>query len=61
MKKYNEWYIEKVGGFVTTKRYIATKGTMWHWAFLLRECKNFYDIRDSGGEIKTLYLSPLYC
>ena len=60
MKKYNGWLIEAQGGFCTMKRYHATKGDKWHWAFLLRECKQFCDMRDAGGEIKKLYLSPLY-
>ncbi len=60
MKQYNGWSIEKVGGFCTIKRYIATKGKLWHWAFLLRECKGLCDTRDNGGSIKGLYLKSLY-
>ena len=60
MREYNGWQIENVGGFCTMKRYIASKGNMWHWAFLLRECKELCDLRDNGKEIKELYLRPLY-
>ena len=57
---YKGWLIEKTGGFYTMKRYVALKGDRWHWAFLLRECKQFCDTRDAGGEIKDLYLKSLY-
>lgn len=57
---YNGWIIEKVGGFCTMQRYHAKKGNLWHWAFLLRECKALCDTRDEGGEVKELYLKPLY-
>ena len=60
MKEYNGWDIEKVGGFCTMKRYVAAKGDLWHWAFLLRECKKFCDTRDKGGDIGELYLKSLY-
>ena len=60
MKEYNGWQIEKVGGFATMKRYVASKGELWHWAFLLRECKELCNTRDEGGKIKDLYLRPLY-
>ena len=57
---YNGWNIIKMGGLCTMKRYHAQKDNNWHWAFLLRECKQFCDIRDNGGTIKDLYLKPLY-
>lgn len=60
MKEYNGWQIERVGGFCTMKRYVASKNDKWHWAFLLRECKELCDIRDNGGDIKKLYLRSLY-
>ena len=60
MKSYNGWSIEKVGGFCTMTRYIARKGKLWHWTFLLRECKACCDLRDNGTEISDLYLRPLY-
>lgn len=60
MKEYNGWGIERVGGFCTIKRYIARKADKWHWAFLLRDCKELCDTRDNGGTIKELYLRPLY-
>ena len=60
MKEYNGWEIEKIGGFCTMKRYHARKDDKWHWAFLLRECKELCDLRDAGKEIKELYLKPLY-
>lgn len=60
MREYNGWSIETAGGFCTIKRYIARKGKDWHWAFLLRECKNFCDLRNAGKEIPKLYLTPLY-
>jgi len=58
--KYNGWQIIKLGGLCTMKRYHAQKGDLWHWAFLLRECKAFCDVIDSGGTIPELYLRPLY-
>ncbi len=60
MKKYNGWVIEGVGGFCTMKRYVVRKGELWHWAFLLRECKELCDTRDNGGSIKEIYLKSLY-
>ena len=58
--EYNGWQIIKLGGCCTMSRYHAQKGDQWHWAFLLRECKRFCDLRDSGAEISKLYLKPLY-
>lgn len=58
--EYKGWSINKVGGVITHKRYEAYKGDNWHWAFLLRECKELCDIRDNGGEISKLYLKNLY-
>lgn len=60
IRNYNGWVIEATGGFCTIKRFIAYKNGQSHWAFLLRDCKEFCDIRDGGGEIKNLYLEPLY-
>jgi len=60
MKLYNGWDITKEGGYCTIKRYVASKGDLWHWAFLLRECKVFCDTRDNGGSIGKIYLKPLY-
>ena len=60
IREYNGWQIEAQGGFCTMKRYVASRGDRWHWAFLLRECKGFCDIRNEGGNIKELYLKPLY-
>ena len=57
---YNGWSINKVGGFITIKRYVAQKQDNWHWAFLLRDCKKFCDDRDNGKEIEELYLRSLY-
>ena len=54
MTTYNGWIIELHGGFCTMKRYVASQGDRWHWAFLLRECKELCDLRDNGKEIKEL-------
>jgi len=60
MKIYNGWSIGKVGGFCTVRRYVARKGSLQHWAFLLRECKELCDARDRNEKINALYLKPLY-
>ena len=60
VRNYNGWVIHAEGGFMTIKRFIAHKDSKSHWAFRLRECKEFCDIRDRGGEIGGLYLQPLY-
>ena len=60
MRYYNGWIITTAGGFMTMKRFIAHKGELSHWAFLLRECKEFCDKRDNGETIRELYLKPLY-
>ncbi len=57
---HNGWKIQGVGGFCTVRHFWADNGNLSHWAFTLRECKQFCDQRDSGGEIKALYLKPLY-
>lgn len=59
-RHYNGWRIIKEGGFCTMTRYSAAKSGQWHWAFLLRECKDFCDLRDGGKEIPKLYLESLY-
>ncbi len=61
MKHYNGWTIINLGGHVEMKRYHAQKDKLWHWAFLLRDCKAFCDKRDAGETIPNLYLHPLYC
>ena len=64
MRKYNGWLIETQGGFCTMKRYVASRGDKWHWAFRLYECKALCDKRDAGEDIGGiyggLYLRPLY-
>lgn len=60
VRRYNYWTIVTEGGFMTIKRFIAHKGNQMHWAFRLKDCKEFCDIRDSGGQINKLYLEPLY-
>ena len=60
VRNYNGWIIETTGGFMTLKRFIAHKSGQSHWAFRLKECKEFCDIRDNGEHIKKLYLEPLY-
>ncbi len=57
---HNGWRISSTGGFCTMKRFIASKGNLSHWAFLLRDCKHLCDERDAGREIPQLYLQPLY-
>jgi len=60
VKYYNGWEISSEGGFCTIKRYVARKEDLWHWAFRLKDCKQFCDMRDNGGIIEQLYLKPLY-
>ena len=60
IRKYNNWIVETTGGFFTIKRFIAHKDGQSHWAFRLKDCKEFCDIIDNGGEIKELYKKPLY-
>lgn len=60
IRKYNGWTIETVGGHITLKRFVAYKNGKTLWAFRLKECKQFCDIRDNGGEINKLYLESLY-
>ena len=59
-REYNGWLIRTQGGFSMVKHYVARKGDLYHWAFLLRDCKAFCDARDNGGDIGELYLKPLY-
>jgi len=59
-RHYNGWEIITVGGFCTLKRYIASRGEQHHWAFRLKECKEFCDLRNANKEIGKLYLTPLY-
>lgn len=59
-REYNGWKILTTGGFSTIKRFIASRGDKNHWAFRLRDCKKFCDLRDNGGKIELLYLTPLY-
>jgi len=60
IRKYNNWNIETEGGHITIKRFDATKGNLWHWAFRLKDCKALCDKRDNGEEIDSLYLKSLY-
>ena len=60
VRKYRNWVITTEGGFMTLKRFVATDGERTHWAFRLRDCKEFCDIRDAGGDIPRLFLEPLY-
>ncbi len=67
VRKYKDWYIETVGGYITIKRFEAEKGEdflapdyKWHWSFKLKDCKELCDKRDAGKEIDPLYLKSLY-
>jgi len=66
LHKYNGWIITSEGGFITIKRFEATKldeydhNILYHWAFRLKDCKALCDKRDAGEEIGQLYLKPLY-
>ena len=57
---HNGWEIHGVGGFCTVRHFWAEKENISHWAFKLKECKDFCDKRDIGEELNPMYLKALF-
>lgn len=58
---YKDWTIEKLGGFISVKNYLADnqKLGIWFWQFKLTDVKNLIEkIENNPREIKNI--EPLY-
>ena len=57
---YNGWRIEGEGGFITLRRFVASKGELSVWGERLKDILPRCDALDHGEPVGELYLRSLY-
>ncbi len=58
--EYNDWHIERLGGFCTISRWSCYKGKQFTWGFTLKKAMENCDALDAGQAPNEIYLKPLY-